>query len=65
VKISGARSKESACQWRKHKRYGFNPWVGKIPVAGNGNPLQCSCLEISMDREALQASVHGAAKSQA
>ena len=25
-------------------RCGFNPWVGKIP-GGDGNPLQCSCLE--------------------
>ena len=24
-------SKESACQCRRHKRHGFNPWVGKIP----------------------------------
>ena len=23
--------KESACQWRRHKRCGFNPWVRKIP----------------------------------
>ena len=23
--------KESACQGRRSKRYGFNPWVGKIP----------------------------------
>ena len=23
--------KESACQCRRHKRRGFNPWVGKIP----------------------------------
>ena len=22
----------------------FNPWVGKIPTGGNGNPLQYSCL---------------------
>ena len=28
----------------------FNPWVGKIPEVGNGNPLQYSCLEDSMDR---------------
>ena len=27
----GASSKESACQCRRHKRYGFNPWVRKIP----------------------------------
>jgi len=24
-------SKESACQCRRHRRYGFNPYVGKIP----------------------------------
>ena len=23
--------KEPACQCRRHKRCGFNPWVGKIP----------------------------------
>ena len=27
----GASGKESACQCRRHKRYGFDPWVGKIP----------------------------------
>ena len=31
---------------------------------GNGNPLQYSCLENSMDRGAWQAIVHGVAKSQ-
>ena len=30
---------------------------------GNGNPLQYSCLENPMDREACQAKVHGVAKS--
>ena len=24
-------SKESACQCRKHRRYGFDPWVRKVP----------------------------------
>ena len=33
------------------------------PGEGNGTPLQCSCLENSMDRGAWCASVHGAAKS--
>ena len=28
---SGASDKESTCQCRKCKRYGFNPWVRKIP----------------------------------
>ena len=31
---------------------------------GNGNPLQYSFLENSMDRGAWQAAVHGAIKSQ-
>ena len=30
---------------------------------GNGNPLQYSCLENSMDRKAWWATVHGVAKS--
>ena len=30
---------------------------------GNGNPLQYSCLENSMDRGAWRATVHGVAKS--
>ena len=27
----GASGKELAFQGRRHKRYGFNPWIGKIP----------------------------------
>ena len=26
----GSSGKESSCQWRRCKRCGFNPWVGKI-----------------------------------
>ena len=37
---------------------------GRSPGGGNGNPLQYSCLENSMDRGASQATVHGAAASQ-
>ena len=33
------------------------------PGEGNGNPLQYSCLENSMDRGAWQATVDGVAKS--
>ena len=36
---------------------------GKSLGEGNGNPLQYSCLENPMDREAWQAIVHGVAKS--
>ena len=34
---------------------------GRSPGIGNGNPLQYSCLENSMDRGAWQATVHGIA----
>ena len=36
---------------------------GRSPGGGNGNLLQCSCLENSMDRGAWWAAVHGVAKS--
>ena len=32
---------------------------GRSPGEGNGNPLQCSCLENPMDRGAWWAAVHG------
>jgi len=35
----------------------------KSPGEGNSYPLQCSCLENSMDREAWLGIVHGVAKS--
>ena len=35
------------------------PGLGRSPGEGNGNPLQYSCLEMSMDRGAWQAIVHG------
>ena len=44
--------------------------VGSIPGGGgssgggHGNPLQYSCLENLMDREAWRATVHGITKSQ-
>ena len=31
----------------------------RIPGEGNGNPLQCSCLENPRDRGALWATVYG------
>ena len=36
---------------------------GRFPGAGNGNPLQSSCLENLMDGGAWWATVHGVAKS--
>ena len=56
---SGSDGKESACQCR---RPGLTPGLGRSPGEGNGNPLQYSCLENSMDRGAWQARVHRVAK---
>ena len=42
---------------------GLIPGLGRSPGEGNGNPLQYSCLENSMDRGAWQATVHGVAQS--
>ena len=42
---------------------GSIPGSGGSPGERNSNPLQCSCVENSVDREALQATVHGVAKS--
>ena len=43
---------------------GSIPRSGRSPGAGNGNPLQYSCLEKSMDRGAWQATVFRVAQSQ-
>ena len=42
---------------------GWIPGSGRSPGEGNGNPLQYSLLENSMDRGAWQATVHGVAKN--
>ena len=42
---------------------GLIPESGRCPGGGNGNSLQCSCLENPMDRGAWWATVHGVSKS--
>ena len=42
---------------------GSIPRLGRSPGGGNGNPLQYSCLENSMDRGTWWATVHGVTKS--
>ena len=39
------------------------PGSGRSPGEGNGNPLQYSCLENPVDREAWWTTVHRVAKS--
>jgi len=52
----GSEGKESACNSGDP---GLIPGLGE----GNGNPLQYSCLEYSMDRGAWWATIHGVGKS--
>ena len=53
--LGGPESKESAC---KAGDLGSIPGLGKSPGERNGYPLQCSCLENSMDRGAWPAIGH-------
>ena len=53
---AGSDGKESACN---AEYQGLVPWLGRSSGEGNGNPLQYSCLENSMDRGAWWAPVHG------
>ena len=53
--------KESACNVGD---LGLIPGLGRSPGAGNGNPLQYSCLKNPMDRGARQATVHGVTESE-
>ena len=59
----GSVVKESTCQWKRYRGHGFDPWVGRTPGVGNGNPPQYSCPEDSMDRGVWRATVHAVAKS--
>ena len=58
---NGLDDKQSACSAGD---LGLIPGSGGSPGGGNGNPLQCSCLENPTDKAAWQAMVHGVAKSQ-
>ena len=42
---------------------GLIPESGRSPRKGNGNPLQCSCLESPSDGGAWWAAVYGVAQS--
>ena len=34
--------------------FGFDPWLGRSPGGGHGNPLQFSCLENSHGQRSLE-----------
>ena len=57
----GSEVKSSVCNAGD---LGSIPGSGRSPGEGNGNPLQYSCLENSMDRGAWLAIVHGIVEGQ-
>ena len=57
----GSDGKESACN---AEDLGLIPGLGRSPGEGNGNPLQYSCLENSMDRGDCRSIVHGVPENQ-
>ena len=58
--LGGSDGKESACNAGDP---GSIHGSGRSPGEGNGNPVQYSCLENSMDRGAWQATVHWVTES--
>ena len=60
----GTSGKAPVCQFRRHKRYGFNLWVGKIPRRRAWQPTLVYLPENSMDRGAWRATILGVAKNQ-
>ena len=54
-----SNGKESACNVGDP---GTTLGLGRCPGEGNGNPLQCSCLENTMDRGGWRATVRGDAE---
>ena len=61
----GISSKDSAANARDARDMSLIPGLGRSLGVGNGNPLQYSCLENSMDRGTWWATVHEVAKNQA
>ena len=59
----GSAGKESACSAGDTGEMGSIPGSRRSPGGGNGNPLQYSCLENSMDRGAWWAIAQEVPKS--
>ena len=55
----GAMVKNPPAHAGDERDMGLIPGLGRSPGEGNGNLLQFSCLENSMDRGTWQATVHG------
>jgi len=62
--LGGARGKNLPANAGDTREVSLIPGSGRSPGEGNGNPLQYSCLENSINRGAWQVTVHGATKCQ-
>ena len=51
--LGGSVVKNLSANARDAGDTGSAPGLGRFPGGGNGNPLQCSCLEDLMDRETI------------
>ena len=63
-KTGGITGKEPVCQFKRHKRHGFDTWVERFAGGGPGNPFQYPYLESPMDKGPWWATVHRVTKSQ-
>ena len=50
----GTSGKEPACQRRRRKRWGFNPWVGKIPWRRAWQSIAVFLLGESLGQRSLE-----------
>ena len=60
----GASGKNLPAYIEDPREVGLIPGLGRSPGLGNGNPLHCSCLGHSTNREVWRAAVYGATESQ-
>ena len=58
------RGKESACQHRRHKRLGFNPWIRKISWSRKWKPTPVFSPGKFHGQRSLADIFHGVAESQ-
>ena len=59
----GSAGKESACQCRRHRRCGFDPWLGKIPWGSKWQPSPVFLLEKPRGQRSLADYSLGVIKS--
>ena len=57
------KKNKPSCQCKRHKKCGFDPWVGKMPWRRAWQHTPIFLLESPMDRGLWQAIVHTVAKS--